>query len=328
MNGECMRYEDLDEKLNTGVSSVYIINGGESLLTVGALNKIERALNLAMPDFNKSVFMDDYTRGAGAIVESCQALPFCDSRRLVVVHDYLGKKNEAERKIFLKYFQKPNPTTCLVFFSTTKSEFFSTLEGEVESIDCEKVSTSFLNNFVAKKFRNKGIEVDSLAVPKLLEYCNMSVTKLDTEIEKISTIIGKNATLTTQDVENFVTKDLEYVIFDLTNAISEKNGDKAFALVDAMLKNKEQPSKIISTLQSHFRRLFFISRSACSQSDLAKYLGIKEFAISKYRAQLKNFSQKELKKAFDLCAQIEYVTKSGEMDAKNAIGYLIASIIS
>ena len=323
-----MRYEDLDNKLKMGVGNVYIINGGESLLTVGALSKIEKALNITLPDFNKNVFMDDYTRGAGAIIDSCQALPFCDAKRLVVVHDYLGKKNESERKIFLKYFEKPNPTTCLVFFSTTKSDFFTSLEGKVENIDCEKPSPIFLNNFVESKLKEKGIVADRVAVLKLVEYCNNSITKLDTEIDKIAAIIGSGVKLLAEDVENYVTKDLEYVIFDLTNAISEKNGDKAFALIDAMLKNKEQPSKIISTMQSHFRRLFFIARSNCSVAELSKYLGVKEFAISKYKAQLKNFSQVELKRAFDLCAKTEYATKSGEMDAKNAVGYLVASILN
>lgn len=323
-----MRYEDLDSKLKLGVGSVYIINGGESLLTVGALAKIEQALDIKLADFNKNVFMDDYMRGAGAIVDSCQAMPFCDARRLVVVHDYLGKKNESERKIFLKYFEKPNPTTCLVFFSTIKSEFFSSLEGRVESIDCEKPSVMFLSNFVAEKLANKGISADKLAVAKLIEYCNASITKLDTEIDKIAAIMGAETNLLPSDVENFVTKDLEYVIFDLTNAISEKDGDRAFAIVDMMLKNKEQPSKIISTMQSHFRRLFFVARSGCGVAELAKYLGVKEFAISKYKAQLRNFSQMELKKAFDLCAKIEYATKSGEMEAKNAVNFLVASIIN
>jgi DNA polymerase III subunit delta len=323
-----MRYEDLENKLKMGVQCVYIINGGESLLTVGALSKIERALNITLPDFNKNVFMDDFARGAGAIVESCQALPFCDAKRLVVVHDYLGKKNESERKIFLKYFEKPNPTTCLVFFSTTKSEFFSSLEGKVENIDCEKPSPIFLNSFVEKKLKQKKIVADRLTISKLIDYCNNSVTRLDTEIDKIGTIIGDGATLSETDVEKFVTKDLEYVIFDLTNAISERNGDKAFALVDAMLKNKEQPSKIISTMQTHFRRLFFIARSGCGTAELSKYLGIKEFAISKYKAQLKNFTQVELKRAFDLCAETEYATKSGEMEAKNAVGFLVASILN
>ncbi len=323
-----MRYEDLENKLKMGVQNVYIINGGESLLTVGALSKIEKALNITLPDFNKNVFMDDFSKGAGTIVESCQALPFCDAKRLVVVHDYVGKKNEGERKIFLKYFEKPNPTTCLVFFSTTKSEFFSSLEGKVENIDCEKPSSIFLNSFVEKKLKQKGIVADRVTISKLIDYCNGSITKLDTEIDKIGTIIGSGATLGATDVENYVTKDLEYVIFDLTNAISEKNGDKAFALIDAMLKNKEQPSKIISTMQSHFRRLFFIARSSCSVAELSKCLGVKEFAISKYKAQLKNFTQIELKRAFDLCVKTEYATKSGEMEAKNAVSFLVASILN
>ena len=57
-------------------------------------------------------------------------------------------------------------------------------------------------------------------------------------------------------------------------------------------------------------------------------LNVKEWAIKKYREQVKNFSVKKLKEIFDLCVLTEYKCKSGEMEGKNAIIFLISSILN
>ena len=94
-----------------------------------------------------------------------------------------------------------------------------------------------------------------------------------------------------------------------------------------MLKNKEQPVSIISSIANHFRRLFFVARSDFSFLEISQFLNIKEFAVKKYKEQVKNFNIVLLKKYFDLSVQMEYKCKSGEMDGKNGLVYLIASIL-
>lgn len=322
-----MKFEELKKSLSQNIEPCYIINGGESYLTTQALKQIEEALNITFPDFNKSIFADNTIKSALDIVEACQVMPFCDQKRLVVVHDYVGKKNETEKKIITKYLEKPNLSTCLVFFSTQKSDFFSSFEAKATKIDCEKLSLEGLFSLTNNLVRENKINFTSQAVKKLLDYCNYSVTKVVTEISKFKSINLPTGQVEESDVETHVTKDIEYVIFDLTSAISKKQNDKVYLLIDAMIKNKEQPVTIISTLANHFRRLFLISRSQFSNAELASMLGVKEFAISKYKEQTSYFTQRQLKTIFDKCVEVEYMAKTGEMEAKNAVSFLVANIL-
>lgn len=325
-----MNFDEIDINLTKEIKPCYVINGGESFLTTCALSKIEKAINLSFLDINKNVFYDSTTQTAKDIVASCEELPFCDNKRLVVVHDYLNKKNEQEKKIFLKYLKSPNPTTCLVFFSTNKSEFFSSLEKSegVTLIDCEKLSVDSFNKIVESLIKNLNLNFETSALNKFKDYCNYSITKINTELNKLKTIFLPTYQIKIEDIEENVVKDIEYAIFDLTNAISKKDKQTAFLLVDNMLKNKEQPVSIISTISNHFRRLFFIARSEFSNFELAEMLNVKEWAIKNYREQIKNFSVKRLKEIFDLCILVEYKCKSGEMEAKTAIIFLISSILN
>ncbi len=322
-----MKFEELQESLNKKCEAVYIINGGESYLTTKALSLIEQSLNLTYPDFNKVIFSEEGYKTSNDIISACQVLPFCDAKRLVIVNDYLGKKNETERKSFLKYFENPVDSSILVFFSSVKSEFFTSLEGKVTSIDCEKVSSSYLINFAKQRAKQTNLEFTDGAVTKLIDYCNVSITKVNTELDKLKTLALTNNVIDEDIIENFVTKDIEYIIFDLTNAISLKQNERAYLLIDSMLKNKEQPVNIIATISAHFRRLFYVARSEFTNKELAEMLGVKEFAITKYKQQAGNFTQKKLKEVFDKCVEVEYMAKNGKMEGKNAVNFLIANIL-
>ena len=322
-----MKFEELYNNRNN-LKSCYIINGGESFLTTTALKLIEGALNISLPDFNKVIFSDESYKTASDIVAACQVAPFGDEKRLVIVYDYLNKKNEGERKVFLKYFENPCNTTCLVFFSTNKSEFFTSLEGKVESIECDKISNEFLKNWARKQIQEKEIKISDSTLSKLLDYCNYSITKLDTELNKLKTLYSSQQEITDNDIENNVTKDIEYIIFDLTNAICQKDNDKVYSLIDVMIKNKEQPVNIIATISNHFRRLFLIARSEFSPAEMAKMLNVKEYAITKYRQQAQNFGQRALKSIYDKCIEVEFLAKNGGMEAHNAVNFLIANILN
>lgn len=325
-----MKIDEFRLSIKNKILPCYMINGGESFLTMYALKEIEKALNLSYPDFNKVIFADDSYKTAIDIVASCQVSPFCDEKRLVIVHDYLNKKNESEKKIFLKYLENPNSTTCLVFFSTNKSEFFSSFESKVNTIDCESISINLIREIVKDKLKKESMSITDSALNKLFNYTNYSITKIDTELDKLKSLKSSqsHADIVDIDIDNNVSKDIEYVIFDLTNAICNKQIDKAYLLIDAMIKNKEQPISIISTISNHFRRLFYVSRSDFDKKELSELLGIKEFAIVKYKEQAQMFSQKKLKEIFDKCIEVEYMAKNGKMEGKNAINFLIANINS
>ena len=322
-----MTFEELESSLKNGVAPVYIINGGEVYLTNKALEIIENACNITLKDFNKTIIPDSFKGSAKDIVSSCENMPFADEKRIIIVHDYIGKKNESEKKVFVDYFAKPNPFTCLVFFSSTKSDFFDSFSQKVENVFCDKLSPNYLRSWLRGKLSQANLSCNYNVEQKLCDLCGYSITKLDTEIDKLSSIIGCGI-LTEENLNSYVTKDIEYVIFDLTKAISIRQNDRVYEIVDDMLKNKESAVSIISLIGNHFKRLFFVSRSAMLNLELANLLSVKEFAITKYKEQASHFTQKQLKFIFDTCIAVEGLTKTGKMEGKNALYYLLSSILA
>ena len=143
------------------------------------------------------------------------------------------------------------------------------------------------------------------------------------ELDKLAYYDLEEQMINKKLVEKLVNKDEEYVIFELTEAHRQKNGDNAIKILDQMSK---QPG-VLGLITNHFRRLFFISTSGLDDKELALLLNVKEYAIKKQREQAKNFSKIQLKRIFEMLEDVDYKIKSGAMLSENALYYIVLSIL-
>ena len=150
-----MKFELLKMSLKQEIKPAYFICGDDSFLEYKSLELIENACNLMFPDFNKVVFSVDGFN-ARQVVESCEVLPIGDEKRLVIVKDYLNKKNEEEKKVFVEYLKNPTPSTCLVLFSTTPTnDFYMSFVNSLEFVDCNKLGEDTLKNGLLQNYQSK-----------------------------------------------------------------------------------------------------------------------------------------------------------------------------
>ena len=81
-------------------------------------------------------------------------------------------------------------------------------------------------------------------------------------------------------------------------------------------------------IYKHFRRLFFVSITKESRSDLAKMLGVQEYAITKAQEQARLFSKRQLKEINDICIKLDYDLKNSNITVNNAIDLLVLKILN
>lgn len=321
-----MKFEELKKSLINGVKPAYFIFGEDVDLLYSALTLIENSCNITMPDFNKVVFSGDYNMQDA--IESCQVMPIMDTKRLVICKDYNGKALDAEKKYLQQYLENPPQDTCFVLFATKNIPLFVSVLNKVEPIDCNKMSIETLNRVVAAKFNSLGKKIEKLALDYIIEACGGSFTAISKEIDKLVAFSGEENIITYSMVENLVEKSIENVVYDLTNAIAEKNGSKVYKIANNLLDHGNQPTALISLITNTFRRLFFVSITEGDNSELAKHLGVKEGAIYIAKKQSKAFSPKALKAICEKCVDAEFKIKNGKMEGVNAINYLLAEILN
>ncbi len=308
----------LKSRLKNGLATCYILSGDDYELYTRAFNMIYRRTEMNLPDFNLVKFDDD-TYSMVAVINACEILPMGDNYRVILVKN-VAKLGENDKKMLNSYLENPSPTSILIFFDTN---------GKLDSIknaqlvDCNRFDKNMLSQVVVSEIEKRGKKISAEAVDKLIDYCGGYLTRIVSELDKLIYYDLENSLITASLVEKLTARDDEVVVYELTNALGQKDGDKAITCLEKLKKD----SATFRLIAEHFRRLFYISMTDMSDAELAGLLSVKEYAIKKQRAQGRNFSTIQLKKIYELVEEVDYMIKSGAMLLEEAIYYLILSIL-
>ena len=311
----------MSDNLTKEILPVYIISGNDSFLIQKAISQFKKSCILEYEELNYDQYDDD-NFNAQNIINSCNGLPFCNAKKLVVVRG-ISKLNKDDEKMFQSYLSNPNATTCLVLVSDEK--LFQDV-ANIEKVDCSTLGNESLQKMIAHQFKkqNKTIALD--AANLLITKCEGDAMKITNEITKLSFL---DKSLITKDlVDEIVANSFNLDIFKLSNALAEKNSDAALNILTNLLNAKTEPTAILSANSNSFRRMFLSSISTNqTNEELAKILGVKPFAITKAKENAKKFSVKTLKKINELLTQTDFMIKSGQMSAVNSVYFLIFNIL-
>lgn len=318
-----MKFQDLKKNLTQKIENLYYISGDDAFLRQKAVEMIEnRAVSLR--DLNILRF-DDENTDLGNIVSACRALPMMDERRVVVLKDINIKKQD-DLKPLIEYAKTPTPSTVLVVVNGAGGSNYKKFEELAVTVDCGKLEPNMLARLVLNELSKFNCKINSDALASLIDYCAQDYTRIYNETIKLGNLIGSGGVITLADVAENVNREVEYDIFELSNAVINKDGAKALAIIEQLLERKESPQKLLMLVQSSFRRMFYAISSKETNAVIAQKLGVKEFAVKKSREQAAKFTPVRLKKILDLGALLDYQIKSGAITDDNALFYFITNI--
>ncbi len=302
------------------LENIYRVVGSDFLQIDGVLNEFKHFCGEDYIELNQTIF-DDENFSVDDIINACNQVPFLAEKRLVILKD-VNKVTEIDKQKLFDYSKNPNKDCILVVIDNNKN--FSTIKSKL--IECKPLNFSDLSKIITDYLSGLNIKIENSAIKLLVENCSFNISKLMTELKKLSDYVGENGNIDANDVINLVTKNDDYSVFELSDALSKKQSSRAVKTLKLMLENSE-PLMIVSLLAGHFRRLFFAKISTESSLEISKILGVKEYSIIKAREQAENFTAKNLKKIMELILDTEYLIKSGQMNAVNGVHFLIFSIL-
>lgn len=326
-----MKFKDLKKSLTEEIKPCYILsseNDEEDLFLKGSCkNNILKASVKDFIDLNVTIFSSE-NLDTVTLKNSLDTLPFMSDRRLVLIKEIEGKKNDKIIDILKNYLLSPNSQTVLVIDECENTSFKSLVNLEnVTLVDCSRVDRELITNFIIRTCKEKGVAIGLSAINKLIDFCDGYMIKVNLELDKLINYKLDEKEILEKDIEEFVTKSEEYQIFELTNALINKQGDKALFIIDDIIKNKKNINMILNLIYNHIRRLFYVKISKDDFKTTASNLDIKEFAVKKLSEQAKNISAKKLKEVLQKCSETDYNIKSGNLDLISGIYNLVFLIL-
>lgn len=144
------------------------------------------------------------------------------------------------------------------------------------------------------------------------------MTRINSEAQKLA-FMRAGAEITSDDVEELVNADTEFVVFELGDSILAGNGARALEIVNGMAKNNDLVAAF-TLLYNRFKKIF----AAAVDPDGLAGLGVKPYQANKLKGESGKFSKARLKSMLDLLAKADYDYKTGAMSQYDALTAFVA----
>lgn len=224
--------------------------------------------------------------------------------------------NEKIAKYIQGNLEELKNTVDLVFVEqeVDKNALYQTIEkvGEVKEFALLKLPDLIAN--IKKITVAYKVNIDDATAKYLVECCGTSMQDLINELRKLIEYKGENSNITKQDIDLLCTKQIQAVIFDLTDNLGKKETSKALEVYNGLISNKEPIQKILITLYNHFKKLYIIKIAEKYNEDVATAMNLKPnqlFLVSKYKTQARYFETQELREVLEALIDLDANYKIG-----------------
>lgn len=312
-----MKIDEFNKAVSRGdISPLYYFHGDEPYLMERA---VKRLTDLVVPpdfrDFNLDVFYGNECKG-DEIVSVAQTLPMFADRRMVIVKR-AGDLSAAALEILAACAVDPPPTTCLAFVGEKvdqRKKFFQELKKKGELVECKRPYENQLGAFIREEAKGLGKRIEPAAAEMLVYLVGSNLGELTTQLEKVALYVGQREAISIGDVRGIVSDTKVESVFDLANAMGERDPAKALRSLATILRDGEAPLMLLAMIARHFRQLWRVRdlmAQKVAQQDLSRLLGINPYFLKGVMAQARNFGTHELKLVFESLYAADLELKGG-----------------
>lgn len=322
-----MRKINEDIKANE-YKKVYLLYGSEDYLKKQYKQKLRNAI--CGDDTMNYSYYEGKDCNAVEIRGMCETLPFFADRRLVLVENSGFFKSANE--VMNEYIGSVPETTCLVFVECDvdkRSKLFKQVKDIGYVCEMSEQNQAALEQWIVGILDQNGMKITKNTVEKFLNDVGTDMENITKELDKVISYAWGRDVITDKDIDAVCSVQISSKIFDMIDAMSNKNRAKALELYQDMMSLKEPPMRILFMLARQFNIMLQVKElldRGVASSDIASKVGIQPFIVGKITRQLgmKNgFSSTVLTKAMRDCVEIECDIKNGRMDDRAGVEMIL-----
>jgi DNA polymerase III subunit delta len=249
-------------------------------------------------DFNQTIL---YGKDAEllALQSELKAYPMMAERRLVILKEAQDFKH---LEALEAYSLTPSPTT--VFVVCYKHKSFDARKKILKNFaknglifKSDKVRDYQLPEWIAKYVRTQAMQINGKATMLLAEFLGADLGRIANEIEKLRIVLGSNAQINEQHIEQHIGISKDYNIFELVNAVAQKQADKAFKIVQYFDYNPKAGELvvIIPAFFKYFSQLMRVHFTPNkTREGIASSVGVHPFVAGELLANRQHYDPKKI----------------------------------
>ncbi len=324
-----MSMDELKKQLKENkIGRLYLFTGPEQFLVRYYLhNMLEKLLDENSKEFNYTLFEGKAT--FQALSDAVSMFPAFSDRRVVVVKESTLLKQGTKELDWSGLFKSLPDYICLIFLQEEVDKriaFYKAIKNYGMIVECNRQDETALTRWVMKGFSNYRKQIDEKDAAYLVTLLDPDMTFMALEIEKITSYLGDSSRVTRQAIDEVASKSVKSRIFDLTDAISQKQTTQALRILSGLMEQKEPLPYIMAMVgrqMSILLRMKKMEEKRIPQADIAKALGIHPYIAGKIHKQAAAFTTDMLRGHMRKLIEMDVASKTGRMDPRMALELFI-----
>lgn len=315
----------------------YIFHGEDSQAKKDTLGRLlDRIGDQALLDLNTTRFNGIVP--LAQLRQAAETVPFLAPARVVLVEDlFVAKPDKQYLEGLTTFLQRVPETTRLVFLES------ATLRDNHPAIVLARHSDQGLarafplpeggqiDSWIMQKVEEKGGEITPRAVHLLATLLGNDLCTLENELEKLVNYRASEASrvIEVDDIERLSPFVAEANIFDLVDALGNRNGRNAARLYQRKLDEGADPFYLYAMFVRQFRLLIQVKELADEGHNtpaVARELGLHDYVANKLNQQARGFAMSDLETIYRHLLDIDVAVKSGEADMQTELDLLLAGL--
>ena len=323
------------------MNNLYLLYGEEKFLLESYLKKIIKNFGEIVEGIN---YIKIYENNIQELISNIETPAFGYEKKLIVVRDSkllekAGRKKDKTKEALIEkissYIEENiediKESVVIVFVEETadKNKLYTVIEKKGTVCNFQELKPNEISTKLKSICNAYKVEISNVDINYLIEQCGTNMQDLINEIRKLIEYAGENGTIKKQDIDLLCIKQIQSVIFDLTDNLGKKNIQKSLVILDNLIYSKEPVQKIIVTLYNHFKKLFITKIAIEENKNLVESLNLKPnqtFLTNKYKTQAGYFKREELRKILQDIADLDANYKQGLIDLDVGLKTVICGI--
>ena len=311
---------------------IYALLSSEGVLVQDALKKLKNVIAADISETNTEYFHAAEVK-MDKIVQSAQTLPFLAKRRFIHI-GHVEKLKTKEHDALIKYIEEPNPTTLLCLSGAKidqRTKLGKSLVKHKFLFNMTPPNQKELPRWLIERARQHQCTLDMDAAFLMTDLIGNDLALLERSLEKTILYAHPHKDLTFEHIQECVAATRLNSVFELTDAIGERQLEQALILLNKVLSGGESALLVLSMLARHLRQLIGIqnlSHYGLSDYDLAKEIGSRHFLIKPLREQASRFTHEELKHALQRTSDFDMRLKSSRVPPAFILQEFLSTLMS
>lgn len=323
-----MTFQVLKQQIkDRNLKPVYLLHGEEAYYIDAIVEEaLQTILNESERDFNQTVVYAKDTPPRD-VIDLAIRLPMMSAYQLVVVKEAQEYKKE-QWNAFSSYFASPNEQTVLLLAYKYKKfdkrlAAYKQLQKTGVVFESLGVKDYQLPAWISQHVREKGYQITDKATALIAEFVGNELKRLVNELEKLFIAVEKGTQIDDKQIEKHIGISKDYNVFELVNALLEKDILRANRIVNYFGKHPKAAhiTVVLGSLHTLYQRLFKAHFAGTSDPrQLADQLKIHPYPAKELLTHKRHHPPKIISRNFGILRKYDLLSKgvghSGTPDAE------------